>query len=90
MKISRTKGTGKTKPACMIEVRTSKTVETPTLRYRKYQMRKRGLPENACGLRATYVIDGVEMCDRHAGSTALQHLLDKQEARRASRTERLP
>lgn len=81
MKISRTDGIGKNKPPCLIEVRTSKTVETNTLRYRKYQMRQRGLPEDACGGRATYIIDGVHMCDRHAGATALQHLLEKQRVR---------
>lgn len=81
MRIARTSGTGKNKPVCLIEVRTSKTVETRTLRYRKYQMTKRGLPENACGGRASYLIDGKAMCDRHAGAAALQHLVDKQRAR---------
>lgn len=81
MNISRTDGIGKNKPVCLIEVRTSKTVETNTLRYRKYQMQRRGLPENACGGRATFLIDGVAMCDRHAGAAALQHMIDKQRAR---------
>lgn len=86
MKITRTDGIGKRKPPCLIEVRTSKTVETRTLLYRKYQMRKRGLPEDACGGRATYIIDGVAMCDRHAGAAALQHVLDRQDARKTRGT----
>lgn len=82
MKIDRTLETGAYKPPCLVEVRTSKTVETRTLAYRKYQMKRRGLPDTACGGRATYLVDGVAMCDRHAAQAALKHVLENQHGTR--------
>lgn len=79
MKITRADGVGAYKPVCLVEVRTAKTEETNTLRHRKYQMNRRGLPLGACGGRATYVVDGTAMCDRHAAQAALRHVLENQD-----------
>lgn len=78
MKITRTSGIGIHKPVCLVDVRVSQTVETRTLSHRKYVTKRRGIPETACGGRATYIVDGCDMCDRHAGQAALRFLIDNQ------------
>lgn len=66
---------GDARGRCTHRVRVSKT-ETGQKQRSAYARRKIGVPEDQCGRRSDFIVDGARMCRGHAGAAALEHLLE--------------
>jgi hypothetical protein len=75
MRVEKIDEVGANRPQCVHTIQIDADLKTNAARYSASERRRKGLPIDQCGQRASFIVDDRALCRPHAGQVALDHML---------------